>query len=947
MKYTFSVIIPIYNLDKYIKEAIESIVNQTIGFEENIQIILVDDGSTDFSSNICKKYVTRYPENIKYVYQENQGASAARNTGIELAEGKYIALFDGDDIWSKDAFEKVYAYFEENYDEIDVVACRIIKFEKESGYTNLDYRFDAGTRIIDIHKDPWAIHPNVTSSFFKASAIKNHRFDTKLLFGEDAKFLAVLIAQNGKYGLLKEVLYYYRKRSEQDSLTQSANNDVARHLITSEYYYKGLYQYSIDTYGKVLPFFQHLIMNALRFRVTQPVPQGLTPEQAEQYRSNIKWVINHTNEMVIIRLKKVLKNTKMYLLWLKFGDAIFDKTEFKNGQLFYKKWKIGTKVEKRGIMRIDDVEILGNHKKYYGAIQLSIFLPEPELFADFGEGPIPIKLNKAVERSRKSFLETPLHQVYTWEIQTHKELDFPVCSIRLDDFETTLIPTIPNYEEMDLGEKNEIHKDEYVRKVAEITDEKYAAVLKNMEHIEKYAHVDFEDYYKYRLYNQTEPQRMRICRKLVRQYNFRRECYDKITLETGLTEAQVDAYIEYVNRRNIYKISLGPVAKFELYKYKGKELDKKLVMLARRNYLKKKLKTSFELIDAGKMSYTDIKKDIDEIYNIYEQLIPESLLEKYAEKLKFSFPDLVSDMKKIRHIAADIEFSNFVLGFYVTEYVAFRFADKALDEKRKFISETELIKIYQEIHNDVAYDILNDKKRTFDLLGYYYKRNVIKITGENDKEIFLRFCENKDYFVFKPVFGAMGRGVSLVRIADYNSPEQIFQEFTNQYGVWVAEDRIEQHEHMKQLNQDSVNTIRLITYFDGKKTTVHRVFAKVGREGSFVDNGGAGGILVSVNPKTGIFNSDGCDENGVMYKAHPESEVIFKGFKLPKWRKAIRLGKKIANKIEGACYIGWDLAYTADKKWVVVEGNSRTQFIGQQCTTGKGEKKQFLNLIYK
>ena len=111
-KYKFSVVIPIYNVEDYVEETILSVINQTIGFEENIQMILVNDGSPDNSEDICFRYKDKYPDNIIYVKQENRGVSAARNNGMNYIEGKYVNFLDSDDKWDLDAFEKVYDFFE-------------------------------------------------------------------------------------------------------------------------------------------------------------------------------------------------------------------------------------------------------------------------------------------------------------------------------------------------------------------------------------------------------------------------------------------------------------------------------------------------------------------------------------------------------------------------------------------------------------------------------------------------------------------------------------------------------------------------------------------------------------------------------------------------------------------------------------------------------------------
>lgn len=83
--YAFSVIVPIYNTEKYLEETIESIINQTIGFRDNIELILVNNGSLGDPSVICKKYMQKYPDNIKYVALDNNiGPNGARNKGLEL-----------------------------------------------------------------------------------------------------------------------------------------------------------------------------------------------------------------------------------------------------------------------------------------------------------------------------------------------------------------------------------------------------------------------------------------------------------------------------------------------------------------------------------------------------------------------------------------------------------------------------------------------------------------------------------------------------------------------------------------------------------------------------------------------------------------------------------------------------------------------------------------------
>ena len=105
MEYKISIIITLYNSEAYVEDVINSITKQTIGFE-NIQLILVNDGSKDNSEEICLKYKNIY-NNIVYIKQENKGVSAARNTGLKHIKGKYVNFIDSDDKWEKDVFKKL------------------------------------------------------------------------------------------------------------------------------------------------------------------------------------------------------------------------------------------------------------------------------------------------------------------------------------------------------------------------------------------------------------------------------------------------------------------------------------------------------------------------------------------------------------------------------------------------------------------------------------------------------------------------------------------------------------------------------------------------------------------------------------------------------------------------------------------------------------------------
>lgn len=109
-----SVVIPVFNAEKYLPECLDSLATQTL---DNMEIVCIDDGSTDNSANIIKEYQKKY-KTIRYVYQENQGLGGARNAGIRNAKGKYIGFVDADDFVDKNMFKVLYDMAEESKSEI-------------------------------------------------------------------------------------------------------------------------------------------------------------------------------------------------------------------------------------------------------------------------------------------------------------------------------------------------------------------------------------------------------------------------------------------------------------------------------------------------------------------------------------------------------------------------------------------------------------------------------------------------------------------------------------------------------------------------------------------------------------------------------------------------------------------------------------------------------------
>lgn len=204
-----SVIIPVYNVEKYLKEAIESVINQTF---KNIEIICVNDASPDNCAQILADYAAK-DSRIKIItHNTNRGLSCARNSGLDIAKGEYIYFLDSDDYYDTTLIEKTLKLFS---DEIDIVTFNLKKLY-EIDERNCDRNYSSEQH--GIHKVDNKIYEIIKEescrNIFKNSIIKkyNIRFAENLIF-EDTSFIFKYLAVSRNIFIDTEILYYYRIRT--------------------------------------------------------------------------------------------------------------------------------------------------------------------------------------------------------------------------------------------------------------------------------------------------------------------------------------------------------------------------------------------------------------------------------------------------------------------------------------------------------------------------------------------------------------------------------------------------------------------------------------------------------------------------------------------------------------------------------------------------------------
>lgn len=234
-----SIIVPVYNVETYLSKCVESLLNQT---STDIEIILVDDGSTDGSPAICDFYSTKY-NNIHTYHKVNGGLSSARNYGVEKAIGDWIIFVDSDDYWVSSEVLSTLLH----------VACKnnadVVRFEysavDESGEALYEHSYEKkrsiiGRPITSYELFHWGISGEYFTCLFllRRSLVSDLRFDESRKFQEDIDFgLRLFATKQFNCAYCEKRFYAYRKRRNSITTTPALSNLVASFTLADQFYY--------------------------------------------------------------------------------------------------------------------------------------------------------------------------------------------------------------------------------------------------------------------------------------------------------------------------------------------------------------------------------------------------------------------------------------------------------------------------------------------------------------------------------------------------------------------------------------------------------------------------------------------------------------------------------------------------------------------------------------
>ena len=303
MQPIISVIIPVYNVEKYIKLCLDSIIKQKV--KEDLEVICINDGSTDKSGIICDEYA-RKDKRFKVIHQKNQGVSVARNTGLKFAKGKYIGWIDPDDYIADNWYEQISIFMKKDidfifFDHIRLIGNKVkkIKYKNDSGYIEKE-KF---LKELVLDKK---IQSQLCLKVMKKELFYNIKLNLEYKMAEDFAIMHFLVEKAKTIYYISDYLYFYLMR--QNSLTHDIElEDIYKFYLIS----KERYIYLVKKNIKVsrIDYFRKAFKVCSKFYQLK----NFTEKEKNQFdickkelKDNIKYILLSKDATIDFKLKVVV-----------------------------------------------------------------------------------------------------------------------------------------------------------------------------------------------------------------------------------------------------------------------------------------------------------------------------------------------------------------------------------------------------------------------------------------------------------------------------------------------------------------------------------------------------------------------------------------------------------------------------------------------------------------
>ena len=267
-------------------------------------------------------------------------------------------------------------------------------------------------------------------------------------------------------------------------------------------------------------------------------------------------------------------------------------------------------------------------------------------------------------------------------------------------------------------------------------------------------------------------------------------------------------------------------------------------------------------------------------------------------------------------ILIDMIYCGFKYGAGYYDYQEFEFYNLTKEERKTYLTRTINNTIIKTYNNRESFPLFDNKEEFNKIFKKYLKRDYLVINKNSYKE-FLKFIEKHNPIIVKPLDGSGGIGVEKYEIDEESNTKALFNTLLIRKQLLI-EECITQHDDINKLYADSVNSLRLFTFYDGRDVHILNSVFKIGN-GGVVDNFSSGSMYTFLNDD-GVVICPAIDRDDNYYEVHPLTKKKIIDFKVPYYDDACKLVKKASKEIKDVRYIGWDIAITP-KGPVIIEGN--------------------------
>ena len=320
-EFEFSIIIPTHNSELGIKKTIDSLINQTLSFEKNIEIIIADSGSEDKTSRISNEYAQKYSNNIKYFQLDSTDIQNAKNAGVENATGKYISFLEPHDFYSEDTLKNILKFIKNNKD-LDLITIPIFYFKNNRKERYLNYKIKKSEKI-NLLENPQYCQLLGLSTFCKRDSIKNIKFLNS--HNDNITFFSEIAINNPKLGICKNGTYFSNNLDEKIRPSKEKAIDLTEYDNFIENNFDSLIEKCLTKFTRIPRFIQFNFVNHLRWLLS------IEKTSDKIDLNKLSAIIKLIDDEVLLNNKLLQNEPKIFSFLLKYNNEL---TEELKDELF-------------------------------------------------------------------------------------------------------------------------------------------------------------------------------------------------------------------------------------------------------------------------------------------------------------------------------------------------------------------------------------------------------------------------------------------------------------------------------------------------------------------------------------------------------------------------------------------------------------------------------------